>query len=499
VGCEWIAAARRGPLHVFEAIWGEEATVAVHLGRLTETVKSEIEPRAARAGMSCEYHGADDKLTPFTYSLFAAGYEVLPSLALFPFYLLHERQPFWDALVWGRHHALALAGSRVAISSVPRPQSAEVGTPARLSRADLNRWLPKKDRVHTRIAYFGEGHAAARLLLSACSYQDYQRYCAMLVAAQYVAPIQIGPRTTEKMVQELWEALKSREAEETERWFVVSDIGDLKLKQLQNEGATVLEFEHGVPVTVGVGFTVMAVPWLLGDGVPLCAIADVTAKIFSDTSHGDMNAAFEKEGLEIAPDLLARLSLLGRGAQGIRLPRARAVKTSSAATAEEPTRHQVAIPKSLDEAKKRGLTPKLCEKEGIVKLDPALQTLLFFGITETCSSRVRWTIFEMLFAAWIAQDDFGGGEVGGATLYGTESRKDTKKGCAWVWDQLRGPLLREGFVGNGSRGCFRLLEPWVARKKKRTVGRAAQGRGEEQTSGRSLKGGPRVAPSADQR
>jgi hypothetical protein len=253
--CKW------GSAHTYEA-WDDLR------GRITSVIEdhSDITPQTYTTGGEGR-SGA--------YEIFSGGFEYVPTIGTFPFYLFGERLGAWGIVKYARLDSLAMATNELTLSTLGfKPK--ELPVPDRIGSASTGKYenvaasevtteefskvFKSAGGRKTCFYYFGAGHAAVSLLLRILNVETF-------VAVRK----HIGPMSES--------CIKSLLVGQNKRAIVLCDLGDQLLAEYVRpwdpaEGPDVRRLlvlrDLNLPVElrrlnvpVGLGFSLAALPLLL--------------------------------------------------------------------------------------------------------------------------------------------------------------------------------------------------------------------------------------------
>jgi hypothetical protein len=217
--------------------------------------ESDLEPQS---------YPADNGTNSIAYEIFSGGFEYVPTIATFPFYLFGERLGAWGIVEYGRLDALAMATNAVTLknfgfNAVPLPvpigveggQGTYEGVAAYLIKEnEFSKLFKSAQNKDTYFHYLGAGHAAVSLLLRILKPETF------ISARKRIVPL------GGECISELLLANK--------RAIVLCDLGDKSLSdyvqqrpdKAHNDNRRLLVLKD-LDVPVGFGFSLASLPLLL--------------------------------------------------------------------------------------------------------------------------------------------------------------------------------------------------------------------------------------------
>jgi hypothetical protein len=241
--------------------WGSAYTVK-HWQRLEEAITAEL----SRDFSVIDLSGED--ATPHSYEIFSGGFEYVPTVGLFPFYLFGERLGAWGIVKYGTLDSLAMATNACTLDQIRKRVSwnfDSLAWPGTVRAFDIRRekftqLVTAARDSGTTLFYLGAGHAAVSLLLQvveADAYRDFRKLIRPMGGT--------GQDASKGENAAINNLLKSNQ----HRGIVFCDLGDVSLANYldpaldgpgDNRRLLVMS-ELRVPV--GFGFSLAALPELL--------------------------------------------------------------------------------------------------------------------------------------------------------------------------------------------------------------------------------------------
>ena len=305
IGTEWIKHCVEANMAIIEAPWGGEKA-RPQLSALARRIRKAIEHFT---NASARVDHPEEK-----YEIFAGGYERVPTLGLFPFFLLDERLRSWHVIPFGILRELGLVmKNELAAAVFPDFQARTASSDGAISISTdevkniISEVNPNQDY---RFLYFGAGHAAYRILLSYLDAEDYRKLRTNLDDLHTVWPKRPEP-------QHVGSLLSGNKSGNT-KYILLSDLGDPLYSRLYEESRETKKWHSLVwfriqltqNIPVGVGFSLAAMAKFLRTPELLREVAT----IMRDTFVGNTKLAndLELDGVRIDETYLAYLNLLAR-------------------------------------------------------------------------------------------------------------------------------------------------------------------------------------------
>ena len=265
-GIEWIKGLLKQQVLVLVYEWGspETQTSWTNLGTKLDSLLN------TKNLFSCErtrlYEGK-----PAQYEIFTGGFEYVPVIGLFPFYLFGERLSAWSIFEFAK-----LTSSVLAMNDHTRERLKLEGFSVPEDRQDRRWSVERTEFPHIMAAagrgnipfhYIGAGHAAVSLTQRISTLSDYWRLRASIKqvpANQESFPH--GDPNIPALRSLLQQPAENENSEGVKPAIVISDLGDPTLNGYLKEcrlNRPNLVTITGLEVPVGIGFSLAAVPQLL--------------------------------------------------------------------------------------------------------------------------------------------------------------------------------------------------------------------------------------------
>jgi len=254
--------------------WGSDKT-RNHWHRLEKAIIPKLtEQRKGQDVLHVENYPEQTQGNPTpAYEIFAGGFEYVPTIGVFPFYLFGERLSAWGIIKYGELDALAMATNEQTLREISTrfskfsPISWPRVNASKVAAEDFADLVAAAKDATAKIYYLGVGHAAVSLLLRVLPPERYREF-----RRNVIPLVNKGDDT----------AISDLLFDNEQLALVLCDLGDPSLlKYLKEERASQqkenpqrLLVMNGLKVPVGFGFSLAALPELLRTQTTLDGIVE---------------------------------------------------------------------------------------------------------------------------------------------------------------------------------------------------------------------------------
>jgi hypothetical protein len=232
---------------------------------------------------------------PQPYEIFSGGFEYVPTVGLFPFYLFGERFSTWGIVKYGKLKSLGLATNEITAERLTKDIGVQLSPPEALqsdsvysiSGDDFRKIMNGAEDQGIKLFYFGAGHAAVALMLRLLDPSEYWNF------RRLIKPLPSIPNQNPLVAR----------ADEG-YWIVLSDLGDKTIAEyLENRptNARLLTIEKDLEVPVGLGFSLAALPKLLTKRQDVEGMIKVISDWNKSIDDRERASLKSYDGIEILP------------------------------------------------------------------------------------------------------------------------------------------------------------------------------------------------------
>ncbi|SRR6266481_371024 len=303
-GVTWIESlADRSLLNPSGGRWGSEKTKNHWFELEQNLIRKIAKQRNGGGDLHVEEYpaqnGGNSDPTP-AYEIFAGGFEYVPTIGVFPFYLFGERLSAWGIVKYGTLDSLAMATNESTLRKI-KPRFPELSSSLtsqgiggyNVDAQNFAGLVRAAKDANAKIYYLGVGHAAVSLLLRVLPPEKYREF------RRNVIPL-VNKRDDD--------AIKDLLLDNNHPALVLCDLGDPSLWKYLEENAdsSRLLVMNGLKVPVGFGFSLAALPELLRtrqtfDDI-MEAIRNWVTKLETDTdTDTDKEKIRLHDGIKILP------------------------------------------------------------------------------------------------------------------------------------------------------------------------------------------------------
>ncbi len=246
-GEQWVKHLRKEKPLLLTYGWGSVATSKLWES-LVDQLGSNHDTPVSRLGG--EDYTKDEEGPQYPYEIFSGGFEYVPTIGLFPFYLFGERLSTWGIIRYGTLRSLVLVASDPTLALIRKRIKVDSnGSQFSISEESFIKLIEELLDSHITIYYLGPGHAALTLTPRIVGLSRYRQL------RSSIRPMDVKSKKIATVIGEPRSVILSDPGDELVNTYLANDDIDPAMRRVIRV--------RGLNVPVGFGYSLALLPHLL--------------------------------------------------------------------------------------------------------------------------------------------------------------------------------------------------------------------------------------------